>query len=351
MDKLSSLLQALNGSTPTSVPIWFMRQAGRSLPEYRDIKGSTPILDLLKNPEIVKTITLQPVSRHNVDAAILYSDIVLPLLVAGIDLRIEAGTGPKITEPFNTPNDTEKLNGDVVNSIPAKLDFVGEAVKLIVSEANVPLIGFAGGPFTLACYLIDGESSKTWSKTKSFMRTFPEAFSLLLNNLALLCAQFIRVQLLSGASVFQVFDSWVGVLDRCDFERFVVPSINAIRSSLSDFNQPMIYFGVNTSHLLDLMTSLDVDCIGIDWRISLTSAAESMNYNHSIQGNLDPSLLLSPFDVIKPIILQTLEEGMRIGGTNTKIGYIFNLGHGVLPETNPATITKTVELVHEFGRY
>lgn len=331
----SPLIRAYLGRPTPHRPVWFMRQAGRSLPEYREIRADVPMLEACRRPELVCEITLQPVRRHGVDAAILFSDIVVPLAAAGVGVEIVAGTGPVVAQPVRAAGDLARLPGS------ADLDFIDEAVRLLVAELGpVPLIGFAGAPFTLASYLVEGGPSRTHARTKALMYSQPQTWHALCERLAELTAQFLRVQVTAGASAIQLFDSWAGALSEADYRRYVQPHSGAVLRSLSDLHIPRVHFGVGTAELLPAMAEAGADVIGVDWRTPLPAASARLGHRRPLQGNLDPCVLLAPWPVIEAEVRRVLDEGQAAPG------HVFNLGHGVLPETDPAVLTRVVELVH-----
>jgi uroporphyrinogen decarboxylase len=324
-----------------TTPVWFMRQAGRSLPEYRALRGEGSILEAIAQPELAAEITLQPVRRYGVDAAILFSDIVVPVKAVGVDIEIVAGRGPVVAEPFRTLADLGRLRplepeGD--------LPYVAETVRILVKELDVPLVGFAGMPFTVASYLIEGGPTRTFAATKRLMHSEPVLFRKLLERLGEVTLAFLRAQVEAGASAVQLFDSWAGALSRADYERFVMPVSRSVFAALTDLGVPRIHFGVGTGELLDLMAGPDVEVVGIDWRVPLRRAAERVGAGKALQGNLDPAICLGPWEVVEVEVRRILDEAADLPG------HIFNLGHGVLPETEPELLERVVELVHEVGR-
>ncbi len=315
-----------------------MRQAGRSLPEYRQVRSGVPMLESCRRPELVTEITLQPVRRHGVDAAILYSDIVVPLAAVGVDLDIVAGVGPVVARPVRTRADLDGIppleSGQVA--------FVSEAVRLLVAELGAtPLIGFAGAPFTLASYLVEGGPSRTHEHTKALMHGDPPLWKTLCERLAQICGTFLRAQALAGASAVQLFDSWAGALSKVDYEKFVQPSSAAVLDAVADLDVPRIHFGVGTGELLASMGAAGAEVVGIDFRVSLADAAARLGPGYAVQGNLDPALLLAPWNVVEAQVHRVLADG------GAAAGHIFNLGHGVLPGTDPDVLSRVVEVVHE----
>jgi len=339
----SDLVHAALGLPVRRTPVWFMRQAGRSLPEYRALRAGTAMLQACQDPDLVTEITLQPVRRHGVDAAILFSDIVLPLVVAGIDLEIKPGVGPVIASPVRSVADVDALP----SLEPDRLAFLETAVRRLVAELGAtPLIGFAGAPFTLATYLIEGGPSKEHARTKAFMYAEPEAWGRLLDRLAISAAIFLRAQIDAGASAVQLFDSWAGVLSARDYSERVLPHSRSVFYGLGDRaagerNVPRIHFGVGTGELLPLIGDAGADVVGVDWRLPLDEAARRVGPGRSLQGNLDPAVLLADPATVEREVRRVVAEGRAARG------HIFNLGHGVLPDTDPGVLTRVVELVHE----
>jgi uroporphyrinogen decarboxylase len=336
----SPFLSACRREPVPHPPVWFMRQAGRSLPEYRAVRAEVPMLEACRTPDLVCEITLQPVRRHGVDAAILFSDIVVPLAAAGVDLDIKPGVGPVVAKPVVTLDDVAAVRplhaGDV--------DFVAEAVGLLIRElGTTPLIGFAGAPFTLASYLVEGGPSRTHAKTKALMYGAPEVWHALCDRLAGMTLEFLRVQAGAGAAAVQLFDSWVGALSEADYRRFVLPySAAVLRGLASEFpDLPRIHFGVGTGELLVTMAEAGATVMGVDWRVPLDLASQRLGPSFAVQGNLDPCVLLAPWPVIEDEVRRIVAQGRAAPG------HIFNLGHGVLPETDPEVLTRVVDLVHE----
>jgi|SRR5215211_2707064 len=315
-----------------------MRQAGRSLPEYRRVRGDRDVLATCRVPEEVVELTLQPLRRMPVDAAILFSDIMLPLAAAGIPVRIEAGRGPVLDEPIRDGAGIARLRPlDPESDEP----FVAEAVRLLVKELEVPLIGFAGAPFTLASYLIEGGPSRSFTRTKALLFGEPRTFEVLLARLADISLAHLRAQAEAGATTLQVFDSWVGALDRADYVRAVQPHTRRVIDGLADLDVPVIHFGVGTGHLLRAMRDAGGDAVGVDHRVPLDEAWTALGEDRAIQGNLDPAVLLGPWELVARKARDVLE---RAGG---RPGHVFNLGHGVLPETPVEHLQRLVEVVHE----
>ncbi len=333
----SPFVRACRGLPVPHTPVWFMRQAGRSLPEYRKIREGIGMLDSCRRPDLVTEITLQPVRRHGVDAAILFSDIVVPLAAAGVDLDIVAGTGPVVAEPVRTPAGVDRLRPITA----ADVDYVAEAVRLLVAELGAtPLIGFAGAPFTLASYLIEGGPSRTYIKTKAMMYGEPQLWHDLMSRLAEITLAFLRTQVDAGVSAVQLFDSWAGALSEADYRRNVLPHSAAVLNGLAGAGVPRIHFGVGTAVLLGAMGEAGADVVGVDWRTPLDRATSLIGPDTPVQGNLDPAVLFAPRQVIETEARRVLEQGRAAPG------HVFNLGHGVLPETDPDVLTRLVDFVH-----
>lgn len=322
---------------PGPRPVWFMRQAGRSLPEYRRLREGVGMLEACFTPDLVAEITMQPVRRHGVDAAILFSDIVVPLRAVGVDLDIVAGVGPVVAEPVRSRAQVERIGA----LDPEAVSAVTAGAAAVVAEASVPLIGFAGAPFTLASYLIEGGPSRTYARTKALMHADPELWHDLASRLAEIAATFLRAQVLAGASAIQLFDSWAGALSPADYQRYVLPHSAAVFASIADLGVSRIHFGVGTGELLSLMGEADLEVVGVDFRTSLTDAAKRVGPDRALQGNLDPALLGAGPQVLRAQVERILSEGDELPG------HIFNLGHGVPPETDPGVLTQLVDWVHE----
>jgi uroporphyrinogen decarboxylase len=337
----SDFLRACRGELTRATPIWFMRQAGRSLPEYRAIRGTESILEAISRPELAAEITMQPVKRYGVDAAILFSDIVVPLAAIGVGVEIVPGKGPIIAEPFRSKSDLARIR-----PLEASIDtaYVIKTIKILRDELNVPLIGFAGAPFTVGSYFIEGGATRTFSRTKSLMHNDPALFMELMDRLADLAIESLRSQIDAGVSAIQLFDSWAGALSRADYQRFVLPSSTKVLGELRGSGAPRIHFGVDTGEIIDLMAGAGAEVIGVDWRMPLTTAALRVGQETTLQGNLDPAVCLAGFDAVVPEARRILAEGA------VARAHIFNLGHGVLPETDPDVLARLVEFVHESTR-
>ncbi|MEV4776276.1 uroporphyrinogen decarboxylase [Microbacterium sp. LWH12-1.2] len=331
------LLRALAGDRPAQTPVWFMRQAGRSLPEYRELRVGTRMLDACLTPDLAAEITLQPVRRHGVDAAVFFSDIVIPLRLAGVDVVIEPGRGPVFANPVRTADDVDRITA----IDPASLDAtaIAEAVRLVVAElGDTPLIGFAGAPFTLAAYLVEGGPSKEHMRARAMMHADPASWDKLAGWLAQISRAFLEAQRDAGASVVQLFDSWAGSLSTADYRTFVAPHS---RAALDGIGIPTIHFGVGTGPFLgDMRLGGIADGVGVDWRQPLDEAAAILGPDVTVQGNIDPALLSAPWSVLEAHVLDVLERGRAARA------HILNLGHGVPPETDPDQLTRIVELVH-----
>ncbi|NMO55278.1 uroporphyrinogen decarboxylase [Actinoplanes sp. TBRC 11911] len=334
----SAFVRACWGTSVPHTPVWFMRQAGRSLPEYHQVRKGIGMLESCRRPELVTEITLQPVRRHGVDAAILFSDIVVPLPAAGIDVDIVPGTGPVIGDPIRDMADVRRLRPITASDV----DFVASAVRMLVRELGAtPLIGFAGAPFTLASYLIEGGPSRTYTKTKTMMYADPGLWHALLGRLAGIALEFLRAQVAAGVSAVQLFDSWAGALSEADYRRYVLPHSAAVLGGLADLGVPRIHFGVGAGVLLPAMAEAGAEVVGVDWRTPLSRASAQLGPQVSVQGNLDPVTLFAPREVVEAEAARVLAEGRAARG------HVFNLGHGVLPDTDPDALTRLVDFVHE----
>lgn len=336
----SALLRALRHEPVPHTPVWFMRQAGRSLPEYRKVREGIAMLDSCTMPELVKEITMQPVRRHGVDAAIYFSDIVVPLKAVGVDLDIKPGVGPVIARPIRTREDLDQLRPLEPDDVP----YVTEAIGLLTAELGAtPLIGFAGAPYTLASYLIEGGPSKTYQNTKAMMYGAPDLWAELVDRLAGITAAFLKVQIEAGASAVQLFDSWAGGLAPEDYRRSVLPASRKVFAEVAGYGVPRIHFGVGTGELLGLMGEAGADVVGVDWRVPLSEAARRVGPGKALQGNLDPVLLFAPEAALRTKAQEVLDEAAKVGPS----GHVFNLGHGVLPDTDPDALSRLVDYVHE----
>ena len=336
-----SFLRACRGLPVDQVPVWFMRQAGRSLPEYHEIRGEGSMLETIARPEVATEITLQPVRRYGVDAAILYSDIVVPTHAIGFGVDIVPGVGPVVEQPFREARDLDRLRP---LDPEADTPYVLETVRNLVAELKVPLIAFAGAPFTMASYLVEGGPSRTHVLTKRLMHGEPTLWAALLDRLADLAIASIGSQLDAGASAFQLFDSWAGALAPDEYRQFVLPASQRIFAELGGRGAgvPGIHFGVGTGELLELLAKAGADVVGVDWRVHLDDARERLGPDVAVQGNLDPAAVLAPWSVVAERAVDVLDRNAG------QPGHVFNLGHGVLPETDPETLERVVELVHGY---
>jgi len=340
----SSFLRACRREPVPHTPVWFMRQAGRSLPEYRALRGDGSILTAIADPALAAEATLQPVRRYGVDAAILFSDIVVPVHAVGFGVDIVPGRGPVVARPFRTAQDLDRLR-----PLEPAVDtaHVVETVRLAVAElgsSGVPLIGFAGAPFTVASYLVEGGPSRTFTKVKSLMHGDPGLWAALLERLADMAVAFLTAQVDAGASALQLFDSWAGWLSPYEYEHSALPATRRVLDGVAGLGVPTILFGVGTGELLDLMGTSGADVVGVDWRVPLDRARRRVGPGRAVQGNLDPALCLAPWPATAAAARRVLDEA------GTEPGHVFNLGHGVLPETDPGVLAELVSLVHAEGR-
>jgi uroporphyrinogen decarboxylase len=333
----SAFLRACRREPVSHTPVWFMRQAGRSLPEYLKVREGIAMLDSCMRPDLVTEITLQPVRRHHVDAAIYYSDIVVPLKAIGLDLDIKPGVGPVVGEPIRTRADLDRLRP----LDPDDVKYVTEAVGMLTGELGAtPLIGFTGAPFTLASYLVEGGPSRNHEHTKALMYGDPQLWADLLDRLAEITSAFLKVQIEAGASAVQLFDSWVGALAPAEYRRSVMPASAKVLDAVASYNVPRIHFGVGTGELLGLMGEAGADVVGVDWRVPLDEAARRVGPGKALQGNLDPAVLFSTQEAVEAKTREVLDAAAGLEG------HVFNLGHGVLPTTDPDALTRLVEYVH-----
>jgi uroporphyrinogen decarboxylase len=334
-------LAAAAGQPHHRTPVWFMRQAGRSLPEYRKIRGEGSILDAIKQPELAAEFTLQPVRRYGVDAAVLYSDIVVPPHAVGFGIDVAPGTGPVAAHPLRTSADLARLRPLHHEDIT----YVTDTVLQLVRELTVPLLAFAGAPFTVASYLIEGRPSKTYQNTKRMMHSDSVLWHEVMERLTQHSVEFISAQLNAGAEAFQVFDSWAGALSKADYDTFVKPHTTAVFTQIAERHPGVkgIHYGVACDHLLESMNSVGNAVIGLDWRTTITGARHRLGANTVVQGNLDPALVLAGADIAV--------EGARavIADNAGHPGHIFNLGHGAQPEMDPGVLAAVVDYVHSEG--
>jgi len=341
-DARTDLVRACLRQPVTRTPVWFMRQAGRSLPEYRAARGEGSILSAIADPSLSAELTLQPVRRYGVDAAILFSDIVVPLHAIGFGVDVEPGRGPVVAEPFRSGADLARLRPF---EPAADAPYVGETVRLVARDlagSGVALIGFAGAPFTVASYIVEGGPSRTFAKVKALMHGAPDLWARLTDRLAAMAVASLRDQVRSGAEAVQLFDSWAGSLSPDEYARFALPATRAVLEGVADLGVPTILFGVGTGELLGLMSSAGPDVVGVDWRVPLDEARRRVGEGRALQGNLDPALCLAPWPVVADATRTVLSRADDGSGT----GHVFNLGHGVLPESDPSILGAVVDLVH-----
>lgn len=341
-DYNDTFLRACKGEQVNYTPVWYMRQAGRYDPEYRKIKERYTLLEICEQPELAAEVTLMPVRKLGVDAAILYSDIMNPVASLGVKFDIVKNVGPVIDEPIRTARDVERLRPI---DVAGDLGHIMETIRILDRELKVPLISFAGAPFTIASYLIEGRPSKTYMRTKQMMYSEPEVWFKLMDKLGDMVSTYMREQIQAGAKAVQLFDSWVGALAPQDFSKYVLPVVRRIFASLSDLPQPKIYFpGVASGELLPLLNDLQTDVIGLDWRVSIVEGARRTGGSFSVQGNLDPYMLTAPFDVLQAAAKEIIDQGLSL-----EQGHIFNLGHGLFPEASLDTLRRLTEFVHEYS--
>jgi uroporphyrinogen decarboxylase len=333
----SAFLRAARGEPVPHTPVWFMRQAGRSLPEYLKVREGVTMLESCMQPDLVTEITLQPVRRYGVDAAIFFSDIVLPLKAIGVDLDIVAGVGPVVANPVRTLADVVAIPDLTPDHVP----YITEAVGQLVGElGGTPLIGFAGAPFTVASYLVEGGPSKEHAKTKALMFGAPEVWDALMRKIAGISAAYLAVQVAAGASAVQLFDSWAGAVTRADYQSHVLPYSTSVLTAIGETGVPRIHFGVGTGEILDLMGQAGAEVVGVDWRVPLAEGVRRVG-GRSVQGNLDPTLVFAPTEVMLERADQVLAAG------RSARGHIFNLGHGVIPTTDPDQLKRLTDHVHQ----
>jgi uroporphyrinogen decarboxylase len=333
----SAFLRAARGEDVPYTPVWYMRQAGRSLPEYRKLREGVAMLESCMRPDMVVEITMQPVRRYGVDAAIFFSDIVLPLKAVGVDLDIVGGVGPVVATPVTSLDDVAAIP----DLTPEHVPYITESVQALVSELGAtPLIGFAGAPFTVASYLVEGGPSKEHAKTKAMMFGAPDVWDALMRKIASISAAYLKVQVDAGASAVQLFDSWAGALTPGDYERYVMPYSALVLSAAGELGVPRIHFGVGTGELLGLMGEAGADVVGVDWRVPLDEGVRRAG-GRVVQGNLDPSLVFAPTEVMLERAADVLARGAAAPG------HIFNLGHGVMPSTDPDQLARLTDFVHE----
>jgi uroporphyrinogen decarboxylase len=333
------LVRAARREAVERTPVWFMRQAGRSLPEYRALRESHDLFEINRSAALTAEVTLQPVRRHNVDAAVVFADIMTPVAAMGVEVELVDGVGPVIAQPVRTRADVERL---VAPDPEEALSPVLDALRLVRGELrdDQAVVGFCGGPFTVAGYLVEGRPSRDFARTKSLMYNEPAVWHALMAKLADTFARYALAQAAAGADVIQLFDSWIGALSPTDYAEFVAPASGAILTSLAQAGVPTIHFGTGAATLLQSMAAVGGDVIGLDWRIGLDDGWELVGHDRAVQGNLDPTLLFGPWERIEGAARDILA---RAGG---RPGHIFNLGHGVLPATDPDLLGRLVRLVH-----
>ncbi|HTT15576.1 MAG TPA: uroporphyrinogen decarboxylase [Thermoplasmata archaeon] len=336
------LVRALRGEETDTTPIWLMRQAGRHLPGYRALRATHPILEIARSPELAAQVTLEPVRRYDVDAGVVFADISLPFLGLGVPFSIDPGRGPVVPHPIRTRADVDGLTAfDARRSVP----FVGQAIeRFLALEPERPILGFAGGPFTLAAYLIEGGASREYPETKRLLYTDPVAFDRLLDRLTEMTIAYLRLQAESGAAALQLFDTWVGAVSPAVFARHLLGPLQRLFDALSDGGRPTIYFSTGSSHLLELLARTGADALGVDWREPLGRVRARVGPRLALQGNLDPGALLGPPDAVRREADRVLDE------VPDGRAHVFNLGHGVLPETEPERVRELVDHVHAAGR-
>jgi uroporphyrinogen decarboxylase len=336
-----TILKAFRGEKTSHVPLWYMRQAGRSQPEYRKLKEKYSLFEITHQPELCAYVTKLPVDNYNVDAAILYKDIMSPLPPIGVNVDIKAGIGPVIDNPIRTKQDIDRLGElDPENDVP----YVLKTIEILTKEQlNVPLIGFSGAPFTLASYMIEGGPSKDYNKTKAMMYGDSSTWFALMDKLGDLVITYLKAQIKAGAKAVQIFDSWIGAVNADDYRYFIKPTMNRIFTALKEEDANTILFGVGTGHLLLEFNDLPVDVVGLDWRTSIQQA-RAMGIQKTVQGNLDPAILLADWSVIEERVKPILDQGMSTPG------YVFNLGHGVFPEIKPETLKRLAAFIHEYTK-
>ena len=335
-----TFLKACRGEQTEFTPVWFMRQAGRYLPQYQKVRSKVSFLELCKSPELCTEVTLQPIDAFGFDAAILFSDILIPMEAMNLALEFHEGRGPIFLHPVRSQQAVDAL---VVPDPEATVPFVMETIRLLRKELKVPLIGFAGAPFTLATYLIEGGSSKVFLNTKKMMFQEPELYHNLLEKITACTSAYLQAQARAGAQALQLFDSLAGILAPCDYEQFALPYVRSIIEDLRAVTDiPLIYFANNGATLTRHTVTLGADVLGFDWRLPIADAIQQAG-NHAVQGNIDPVALFLPKDRLEQRIKTMLHDARNAHG------YIFNLGHGILPETPPDQVRIAVDAVHRFS--
>jgi len=332
-------LKACRAEVVDRTPIWLMRQAGRYMPEYRQLREKHAMLDVCRDAELSAHVTMMPLERYELDAAILFSDITMPFFGMGVGFELKTGVGPVIEQPLRTVADVKKLK---LFESEQELPFIREAIQILRRKLHVPLIGFAGAPFTLAAYMIEGHPTRDFKNTRAFMYSQPEAWHALMEVLAQNTLNYLSMQARAGAQALQIFDSWVGGLHPDVYREYLLPHMRYIFDGLSCFDIPVIHFGTGTACLLEIMHEAGGDVMGIDWRTPLDWAWQKFDYSVPIQGNLDPAVLLGPQDQLEQETKKILDE------TQGRNGFIFNLGHGVLPGTDPENVSRLIDIVHSY---
>ncbi len=335
------ILRACKQLPTDCTPVWFMRQAGRYMPEYRSLRKSHSILEICKTPQLAAEVTLQPIKAFNVDAAIIFADLLLPLEAMGLRIEFISGYGPYVYHPIRSPKDVAQL----ITRHVSDLDYVGESIKLVQEELDgrIPLIGFVGAPFTMASYMIEGAASRNYMATKSLMWSEPETWKTLMEKLVDVLAGFASLQVSAGADIIQVFDSWVGNLAPTDYERYVLPYSKQLIRRIQDTSVPVIHFGTGNGSFLETFCKAGGEVIGLDWRVEIASSWNRAGRFVAVQGNLDPIALLAPLPELKSRVYNILNS---VAG---RTGHIFNLGHGIIPETPMNNVKAVVEMVHEYN--
>lgn len=334
------LLKAINKEPVDATPVWFMRQAGRYLPEYRKLRDDHDLFDLMRDAELAAEVTAMPVERFDVDAAVLYSDISIPLLPAGIDVEMVRGVGPTIDDPIETTDDVEALDRpDFGEAVP----YVFEEIEILTERLDVPVVGFAGGPFTLATYVIEGRGRKSVPRTRAMIASEPKTWEAVMDLFTELIADYLIAQAEAGADVVQVFDSWVGILNAETYREHVLPASRRVFERLDDADVPSIHFGTGNPYLYPMMAFAGGDAVSVDWRQPIEAAWNTMDYDPAIQGNLDPALLCGPPEQAVEATEEILDQ------VDGRAGHIFNLGHGCFPQTRIETVEAVVDAVHARG--
>ncbi len=340
---LARFLDACALREPDATPVWFMRQAGRCLPEYRAMRKHYDMLTMVKTPELSTQVTLMPITTFGVDAAVIYADIMLPLEDMGISLEIQENVGPVIHNPIRTMQDVEALR---VPSSEEMTPFLMETIRMVGHElaGKQAVLGFAGAPFTLACYMIEGRPSRDYRLAKTMMYGEPQIWHVLMEKLTTVISAYLVAQINAGVDAIQLFDSWIGALSPSVYQRYVQPYVRRIFEAVKRTNTPSIHFGTGTASLLEAMTAAGGDVIGLDWHVDLDDAWRRVGFDHGVQGNLDPALLLTSWPVIEQGMHDVLKRAAQ------RPGHIFNLGHGVLAQTDPALLRQLVDAVHEASK-